>query len=194
MFSCKLFPSKDDEIYEFFPVKKGEIIVNLGAKHGKATIIFSKKVGKTGLVVSLEPIIENYRILIQTVIKRKLTNVIPLLTAIGNETCKSNIYLNIHDDQHSLVFNGGQGKRIIPVISWDDLVASINLKQVDLVKVDIEGSEIAFLEGMSKVFPDKMIIEEHARFGTDLVHLTRLLAERGYRIVEKREWYFYVQR
>jgi len=58
--------------YLYFKIKKGEIIVNLGAHKGNATLLFSRKVGKTGIVISIEPVLENYKFLIKTINRNKV--------------------------------------------------------------------------------------------------------------------------
>ena len=58
----------------------------MGAYDGKTTNFYSNKVGKTGLVIALEPDKDNYHLLVQRVEKNKLSNVRPLLMAIGKNS------------------------------------------------------------------------------------------------------------
>lgn len=179
-------------LYNYFPIKTGDVIINLGAHRGQMTHIFSKKVGSTGLVVSLEPVNGNYRALIQAIITNKLLNVVPLMIAISDATTRAQIYLSTSSLDHSLVCRRGRnlGQRVTPTITWDDLMSSLNITHVDLVKVDIEGAEIAFLKGMNKVFPDRIILEEHScEAEVSLANILGLLKEKGYHVV-KREWIF----
>lgn len=178
---------------DFFNIEKGKTIINLGAGRGGATEFYSKLVGDSGLVVSLEPVFENFRLLVKTIVDNGLTNVIPMMTAISDKTGRSRMFLADIHVSHSLVFDKGRGSRIVPTISWDDLMACLNLEHVELAKVDIEGSETLLLKGMSKLIPHYMIIEEHARRGTDLKLLERLLHERGFEIDMRVGMYYYVK-
>jgi len=187
---------------ELNKIKNGDVVVNLGAHRGKMTTYFSKLVGKEGLVISLEPSVENYKILVETIIKEKLLNAIPLCTAVGKYTGTAMLYMGgLHVGytlfRKKLVFEKETNitTQFTPVICWDDLVVMLGLTHVDFVKVDIEGSEEQFLEGMQTVFPERMIIEEHSRCGvTNLNHLKELLENRGYRIIKHKSYLLYVSR
>lgn len=182
--------------FDYFPVDYGDVVIDLGAFIGEATFFFSQKVGKAGVVIALEPEIWNFRRLMDKLIHYKLSNVVPLFMAIGKETGRT--YLNLGgENAHSTVLTGSRllfGKRIVPVISWDDLVDTLTLRSVELAKVNVEGAEIQFLEGMTKMFPDKMVIDEHSRFGIDRNQLLRLLDEKGYRVVHQKENLVYAER
>jgi len=173
--------------FDHFPVNFGDVVVDLGAFHGEATIFFSRKVGKTGVVVALEPEIWNFRRLMEKVLHYQLGNVVPLLMAIGRETGKTVLNLG-GENAHSTVLTGARlsrGERVVPVISWDDLVDTLTLRGVELAKVNVEGAEIQVLEGMTKMFPDKLVIDEHSRFGIDVNRLLELLDEKGYKVVHR---------
>jgi len=158
------------------------ICFNLGACIGKKTMHFAKRFD---LVVSVEPIIENYEILVETIVKNKLENVIPIFAAISDESCLDKIYLDDSREGHSVYrkkrFTDATPTRSILAIAWDDLIDCLNIDHVDYAKVDIEGAEEDLLGGMTKVFPKRMLIETHGRHGvTDVENLFRLLKKGGY--------------
>lgn len=184
-----------------FQIKTGDVIVNLGACIGKATLYFSWKVGPKGLVVAVEPVVENYRKLVQTLIFYKLSNVIPLMVAISNKTTAT--IMNLADPIkryvcHSLVYPQKYGKRVVPTISWDVLMTVCGLSHVDLMKMDIEGGETEVLKGMTKVFPDKIVLEEHIRLEKNpdkvLGDILTLLSLKGYKILKREHVYLYCDR
>lgn len=184
-----------------FQIHKGNIIVNLGACIGKATLYFSKQVGSEGLVVAVEPVVENYRKLVQTLISHKLSNVIPLMLAISDRTTAT--IMNLADPlkayvSHSLVYPQNYGKRVVPTISWDVLMTACGLNHVDLMKMDIEGGEAEVLKGMTRVFPDKIVMEEHLRLDKNptpiLNQIYRLLDQKGYDIIAREHVYIYGER
>ncbi len=182
--------------FDYFPVNFGDVVVDLGAYEGEATLFFAQKVGKTGAVIAVEPEIWNFRRLMDKITYYKLANVIPLLIAIGKETGKMQLNLG-GANAHSTILEGDRflyGKRVVPVISWDDLVDTLTLRSVELVKVNVEGAEIAFLEGMTKMFPSKMVIDEHSRFGIDREYMLKLLDEKGYKVVHQHENLVYAER
>ena len=182
--------------FDYFPVNFGDVVIDLGAYLGEATIFFARKVGKAGVVISLEPEIWNFRRLMDKLIHYKIKNVVPLFMAIGKETGRTHLNLG-GENAHSTVLTGPRlpfGKRIVPVISWDDLVDTLTLRSVELAKVNVEGAEIQVLEGMTKMFPDKMVIDEHSRFGVDIDRLLELLDEKGYKIVHRNKNLMYAER
>jgi len=174
--------------FDYFPIKPGETVIDLGACVGETTLSFARKVGKQGLVVALEPDITNFKVVNNLIIKYQLTNTIALLAGIGKKTGREHLSIGGWN-AHSTVLKGKRffGTRVVPTISWNDLVDTLVIKHVDLAKINVEGAEIGALEGMTKVLPDKIMLDDHHRFGTDGEHLERLLWEKGYEILERRD-------
>ena len=172
--------------FEYFPVEPGNFVVDIGSCVGDTVLYFSRKVGKSGAVVAMEPEINNYSTMCKLFFKYNCSNVIPIFAGIARETGKT--YLNVGGwNAHSTTFNPNNmvGKRVVPVISWDDLVESLAIPHVNLCKINAEGAEIEFLEGMSRVLPQKIELDEHSRFGIDVGYLLKLLDAKGYKIVHR---------
>jgi len=165
---------------DYFNIEKGDIIVNLGAHQGTATLFFASKVGETGKVISIEPMNNNYRVLLEAVLKSGYNNVVLFNVAIGEETKMDKLYIGTNSVNYSTTRNHGLGAQPIRVVTWDDLIEWANLKNVSLAKVDVEGAELQWIKGMTQVLPKHIIMEEHTRFGYDLKTLTDMLKEKGY--------------
>jgi len=175
--------------YTFFKLREGDVVVDLGAYDGETTSFYSNMVGKTGLVIALEPDKDNYHRLEQRIKQNKLSNVRPFLMAIGNKSGKTYLNLSRGDNAHSTTLTGRRfrhGKRLVSVISWDDLVKKCGIDHVTLAKINVEGAEIELLESINSVYPEKLVLEEHSRFGIDLEYLMKLLEEKMYVIRKKR--------
>ena len=174
--------------FDYFPIKTGEVVVDLGACIGSAMLPFARKTGKQGLVIALEPDIINFKVIHGLIIKYQLTNTIAFLAGIGKKTGRAQLSIGGWN-AHSTVLKGGRfhGRRVVPIISWDDLVDSLALPRVDVAKINVEGAEIECLEGMTKMLPRRLMIDDHYRFGTDLKHLEQLLFDKGYTILERRD-------
>lgn len=180
--------------FEYFPVEPGDYVVDIGSCVGDTVLYYSRKVGKNGAVVAMEPEINNYSTMCKLFFKYNCSNVIPIFAGIARETGKT--YLNIGGwNAHSTTFNPDNfvGKRVVPVISWDDLMESLGIPHVNLCKINAEGAEVEFLEGMSRVLPLKIAIDEHSRFGVDTDYLLKLLDAKGYQIVHRHENLIYVE-
>ena len=180
--------------FEYFPVEPGDFVVDIGSCIGDTVLYYSRKVGKNGAVVAMEPEINNYSTMCKLFFKYNCSNVIPIFAGIAKETGKT--YLNIGGwNAHSTTFNPQylQGKRMVPVISWDDLVEALNIPHVNLCKINAEGAEIEFLEGMSNILPKKIALDEHSRFNVDINRLLQLLDAKGYKIVHRHENLIYAE-
>jgi len=187
--------------FKYFEIQKGWVIVDLGAHIGTATQWFSNKVGKDGLVVAVEPAIESFKCLIEATISMRLYNTLPVFCAIGHESRQTNLYVSDeHPRASSTVIERPTGfvgrVRKVPVISWDELVELVDVNHVHIAKINIEGAEIDVFGGMTKVFPDKLIIEEHKRNMPEnyMDDFMKILGEKGYKIIEMEDWFIYAVR
>lgn len=166
--------------FNYFNLAEGDTVINLGAHRGNATKIFSELVGETGLVISVEPIYENYCILVNNVKEWKLDNVITLNVAVSQKSHHDKIYLGSNSVNHSMKVNHEMGTQRILTLSWDDIVDLIGLTKVTLTKIDVEGMELETLNGMTHKLPKHMMIEDHSRFAYPRNTVEKLLEQKGY--------------
>ena len=157
---------------DHFPVTRDDVVVNLGAHQGRLTLHYAAKARR---VISVEPVKENYDRLIDAVKATGLSNVTLHRAAIGSETHKGVINIGTNSENHSTVRRFGGETRPVLIYSWDDLVTLIGEPRIRLAKVDVEGSEVEWLQGMTHTYPDCVIVEEHSRFG--FYTLDRLLTQ-----------------
>jgi hypothetical protein len=82
-----------------------------------------------------------------------------------------------------------RGSGEIPVTTLDAFVSESKIEKIDIIKVDIEGSEIAFLEGARQTIADfrpRLMIEVNhgalKRFGKTAADLIGLLGSLRYRL------------
>jgi len=168
-----------------------KVIVDLGAWEGSTPYWFSKFC-PNAIVYAVEPVIESFILMQKIIVDRYLKNVIPIFSAISNYTglqamnmCENSRSNSLHE---GMAISGEQFTRNVPVMTWDDLVDSLNLKEVDFCKVNIEGAEIEMFKGMTKVFPKIMALESHHRkgLGDDYKkELEDLIKQKGYHIRDK---------
>ena len=142
--------AEDFNYYEhFYKTKNSDIVLDAGANVGHLSIFFSKKVGTTGQVHCFEP--DKYNI---EAFKKNIEL---------NKGIESNIF--IHDlllwNENKMIdfeeagsvgssavwFSGKNNvikKQAITIDSW---VTNNDIKQLDFIKMDIEGAEIEALDG-----------------------------------------------
>ena len=138
---------RDQWCYDY-ELKNGDVVIDIGAGIGDDAVIFSRLVGPTGCVVAIEAHPRTYRCLQKTVELNGLNNVITLNVAVND----SNGVIGIGDGlsyQSSSIISGTpvvqvESKRL------DDILETVGVKNIGLVKINIEGAETAALRGMTE--------------------------------------------
>ncbi len=129
-------------------VKQGWAVCDVGANIGYFTMLFSKLVGRTGLVHAFEPATPTYAKLLKNSKLNHAENVQTHRLALG---CKKGAVPFVW----GATGNSGKGRlgcsaaadEQVSVVTLDEFVEQHDLHRLDLVKVDIEGSELSFLRG-----------------------------------------------
>jgi FkbM family methyltransferase len=131
----------------FTLMKPGDIILDLGAHIGT----FSFAAAALGCqVISVEASPHNVALLKATAVKNSFNQVQIISSAVSN--CSGTVEF-VPGGPYGLVANPtiNSGCITVPAITGDDLLANLGLDRVDLIKMDIEGSEIRAIEGMSQL-------------------------------------------
>ena len=167
---------------------KVKVIVDLGAWIGISPSWFASKAPQA-LIIAVEPIIENYQEMLKLIKKYDQKNIITLNSAISDKTGTAKMYLAEKSESHSFFkykrFIKKELNEEVSTITWDDLVDLYKIEEVDLAKVNIEGAELMFFQGMTKVFPKKILLEEHKRCIKNYPYdeLLKIIKEKGYEII-----------
>ena len=146
-------------------VRPGMNVFDLGANFGWFSLIFSKLVGSSGHVYAFEADPTLIKTINDNVKLNNLDNVTVIPKAISNKSQVGEFSLNeTYDTRSQLGAKSPKGKIIkIETISLDEFCDENNIKQVDFIKMDIEGSEPKAIEGMKKIIssnPNLKIITE----------------------------------
>lgn len=67
----------------------------------------------------------------------------------------------------------------------ETLVASKKAPSPDILKIDVEGSELNVLKGMGEVRPGRIYVEVHQNFGVSFRDVGSLLSQMGYKLSSK---------
>ncbi|MCW4018312.1 MAG: FkbM family methyltransferase [Candidatus Bathyarchaeota archaeon] len=106
-------------------------------------------------IYSFEPCAEQLALLEKTLKMNKLTNVVPVRSALGNQKCSSKLFLL---ETASFLTNDGEGGEEVPVTTIDSFREQNGL-DVGLIKMDIEGSEFKAVQGAEKTIKtDKPVL------------------------------------
>ncbi|MBL7910340.1 MAG: FkbM family methyltransferase [Bacteroidia bacterium] len=145
------------------------VVFDIGAHLGLMSIICAQLLQKKGKVYSFEPTPKTFEILKKVI---KLNNasdvVIPINKAVAKENKIIDFYLSVEDgsNSNSLVSKNHRERKPIQiqVTSLDIFAKENNIKQIDLIKIDAEGSEYDVLLGAKNIissFKPKIILALH---------------------------------
>lgn len=182
-------------------VTKGMVCLDIGANIGYFTLIAARLVGEEGKVVAFEPEPHNFDLLVRNITLNGYDNVIPVQKAISNKNGRAKLFLNIFDlGSHTLARPRRNDKSFsqdtieIEVQTLDSFFKDYTGK-IDLVKIDVEGAELAVLEGMENIInqnKDLIIITEFSpdclsRFDSAPEEYLNRLVNYGFRLYDMSE-------
>ena len=144
-------------------IEPGWTVIDIGANIGFYTVQFSKKVGKYGKVFAVEPSFNNVYLLKKNVRVNQLKNVHIIEKAVSSKTGDGNLYLSTGHSGDHRIYNTVNKRECIPIQTITIDYLTKNEKQVDLIKMDIQGAEYLSIPGMNrtiKKFPNVKIVSE----------------------------------
>lgn len=161
-------------------LKPGDCAVDAGANVGFFTVLMSKIVGADGIVIAIEPDENNLVKLRKNLDINSCHNVALHAGALGDRCAESWLYRHEDNGQSSL-FGEGKASDNVKVCDLDLIIG--HLYRPRILKMDIEGSEVAALLGCTFDFPCIVAEVNDAalkRAGHSARDLFNLLRERGY--------------
>lgn len=152
-------------------VRPGMTVIDVGANIGMYALALARLVGSSGQVHAFEPEDINYERLSINLALNRFANVALVKSAVFSET--KTLKLNLFPDEisswHSLgmpempdPFN--RGKTLKPTrvqevsgVSLDDYCAKHGIRQVDFLKIDVEGAELEVLQGCRRLLAEDAV-------------------------------------
>jgi FkbM family methyltransferase len=149
--------------------KPGGVVVDIGANIGYYTLLFAKHVAPSGKVVAFEPDPDNFRLLSANVTMNAYANVTVVQAAVSNANEQLELYRNETNRMDHRTYDAGEGWEAVPVpaIRLDDYFTS-DSRGIDLIKMDIQGSEPRALAGMTRLLtenPAVVLVTEFWPYG-----------------------------
>jgi FkbM family methyltransferase len=181
-----LFWKELDGYFRIRRPKKGDVVVDAGAWTGHFTLVAARMVGKRGRVIAIEP----QKLMCERLEERMrhlgMKNVTVVNSALFDRTSK--LAVPFRNDPGFNVFSAGKEAETTETVvlrTLDDILNSLNIDQVNFVKMDIEGAEIEALYGMqntlSSMHPFVAIASYHWRDGgTTSTRVEEILRSNNY--------------
>jgi FkbM family methyltransferase len=161
------FIVKDIDRYEkYYKVKPNDIVIDAGANVGSLTVVYMQKVGPKGKVFAFEPDNINLERLCENILlNNNHKNVETIDRALWESDDKIDFF-ETGNVASSIFYEVQNSNKInISTTSIDNFMVSKNIKQLNFVKMDIEGAEIEALKGSIKTIkkyrPDFAIASYH---------------------------------
>lgn len=153
--------------YPFISKKKAPIIVDCGSNFGMS-IAYFKYFYPDSKILGIEANIRTFRLLQKNINQNRFLNVKIMNALVSNKDKQQFFYIGDNDYSWSIgdsaikSFRGLMGKSLESKVKGMRLSALLS-KKVDLLKIDIEGSECEVLEEAKHKlkFADKIFIEYH---------------------------------
>jgi len=125
-------------------LRTGDVVLAAGANIGALVIPIAQAVGAIGRVVAFEPQLHTYHLLCANLALNDLFHVETFRYAVGAE--RGVVRIPKMDPTRIANRGGvsvGEGNDAVPILSVD----SLGLQSLDVLQADVEGSELAVLQG-----------------------------------------------
>jgi FkbM family methyltransferase len=137
-------------------IEQGMNVVDIGAFAGHYTLIASELVGEKGRVFSFEPHPKSFSFLKKNIATNGCQNVVLEDKAVYSS--RESVSLVVRDDflTHSTLQEADgvvkeDAKKVkVQTITLDEYISCKSINQVDVIKLDVEGGELAALRGMGR--------------------------------------------
>jgi FkbM family methyltransferase len=181
-----------DEVYlmdiynKCYKPKPGDTIFDVGAHIGIYTLRAHNYIGSSGYVYAFEPDPENFSLLQKNVAINNLENVKTLNYALSDHQGKLMFFKDPKNTgMCSATLKKGKSTFVAKTITLDFFMREYNIREVNFLKIDVEGHEYEVLNGGKSFLKvcKNVAIETHERLGgppNDLI--TNFLEEQGFKV------------
>jgi len=134
-----------------FEINKGDYVIDAGACIGDSSFFFAHRVGPHGKVFAFEMLPENLRVLYKNMELNSahISNVTVVEKPVSETSGKEFFIFEDGPASQLREVNESSGKEGVKVtsISIDDFVERNHIEKIDMIKMDVEGSELSALKG-----------------------------------------------
>ncbi len=190
-FAVAVIGQRDPNVMLFLRrwLRPGAVLFDVGANIGTYAIPVARLVGPTGRVVAFEPNRPTRACLRQNLRLNRLGNVTVVPCAAGEVAERRHLVVTEKNlGEVHLAPNGTDGDARVTVTTLDAEYRRLGLTRVDYLKLDIEGHELAALQGAREllrsqprlVVQTEIVPAQLSRYGASPAALQAFFAELGY--------------
>ncbi len=176
-------------------LRPGGRVIDAGAHIGYLTLAMAQAVGRTGKVYAFEPDPANFALLSRNIATNGYSNIVSVPAAVWSSKGRRPLFLrDDHHGDHRMYDPGGRRSAVtVDTVSLDDYFSDD--QTIQLIKLDIQGSEMWALNGMTSLLRRSsqvvLVFEFWPRglrgCGSDPEHLLTTLRELGFTICRLKE-------
>ncbi|MFC1979246.1 FkbM family methyltransferase, partial [Chloroflexota bacterium] len=151
-------------------IKEGDIVLDCGGNMGYFTLLAARLVGEKGRVYTFEPAPMNYSLVVKNIELNGYKNVIPQQKAVSNTTGTVKLFICDDDIGNNTIYQYGEDRAIVEVeaVALDEFFDGKE-QRIDVIKMDIEGAEMAALLGMDRIIRENPNLKIFAEFFPSLM-------------------------
>ncbi|MTJ52441.1 FkbM family methyltransferase [Anabaena sp. UHCC 0253] len=172
-------------------IKPGMTVIDVGANVGVYTFSAALKVGKTGRVLAIEPFSGCVRCLQETCKINELPWVKVCAGAASDKNSTVKLLLHSANELNEIISGEAAADmpsgsfEEVPCFTLDSLIEQENIQQVDFLKMDAEGHEMAVLAGSQQLinqFTPVILYENIAGSQGSNIEVAEYLQSIGYQL------------
>jgi FkbM family methyltransferase len=149
-----------------FLAKEGWVVFDIGANIGVVSVLQARRHAQ---VYAFEPNPDCYRRLLKTITANGLeAKIHPFNLALGNVVGTGKMQVEKGGTTGGTVIAGDEGSPTnasVSITTLDRIVPALNVPQIDLLKIDVEGAEVDVLRGavQTLLLTKRIMLEYHSR-------------------------------
>lgn len=174
----------------------GSTVVDIGANIGAFSVLARSMVGFKGRVIAIEPVAETFGRLLHNMMLNRFDNVECRRAAVDG--VEGTLSLKITQKSANATaykindISDNVAVETAPCITLDRIMDESRIKQIDLLKIDCEGSEYGIFETMSArtaACIKQIAMEVHHIPGKDYRDIERKLVSLGFKVQSGYTWF-----
>lgn len=176
--------------------KNAENVIIAGAYFGDQAILIADNIKDKGTCHTFEPNKENSDLILENARINKLSNLLVNNFALWNKSGEKLVFEG-EDALASTIISKDDNPNALNTLTIDDYVTKEKVGKIDLIMIDVEGSEIKVLEGAKEIIKRDMpvvIFETHSLYddwsnGLENSPSCKLMKNLGYKVFAVREFH-----
>jgi len=142
-------------------VRPDDVVIDIGANIGYFSLLVANNIPSVN-VISFEPVKDLFQSMNENISLNDFKNISTINAAVGEINEEKELYISAFDNLGMSSFkqpeNYSGKKERVKVVTIDNWFKTSGLSKIDIIKLDIEGSELAALKGMKDILQKQKLV------------------------------------